>query len=160
MFFSLMMYAAFMMQNPPSLTAIVEDILGLTHDEMFRSVPAQSLKAKSIALTPPSLSPIGKNSLELEKERRYYGYKADIARYFHRRLPGLWAAKTYRTHTSPFTGMALFYALFLFFSVLGIFYQGYFYVYHGFGIIIGNDSLDRAIKVSGVVCIQFCLIDT
>ena len=39
-FFSLMMYAAFMMQNPPSLTAIVEDILGLTHDEMFRSVPA------------------------------------------------------------------------------------------------------------------------
>ena len=94
------------------------------------------------------LSPKGKNALDFEKERRYYGYKASIARFFHYRYPGLWAAKTYRTHTSPFTGMALFYFLFLFFSILGIFYQGYFYVYHGFGIIVGNEILDRAIKVS------------
>ena len=44
--------------------------------------------------------------------------------------------------------MALFFSLFLLFSILGIFYEGYFYVYHGFGIIIGNDTLNRAIKVS------------
>ena len=47
----------------------------------------------------------------------------------------------------------------LLFSILGIIYDGYFYCFHFFHIIIGNDILLRATRVCGhvvEVLFQFC----
>ena len=49
---------------------------------------------------------------------------------------------------SPFSFESLYFSGVLLFSILGIFYHGYFYVYHLFHMIIGNELLLRAMRVS------------
>ena len=48
---------------------------------------------------------------------------------------------------SPFSSNSLYYSAVLMFSILGIFYDGYFYCFHLFHVIIGNETLLRAIRV-------------
>ena len=53
---------------------------------------------------------------------------------------------------SPLAFESIYHMLLLLFSILGIFYDGYFYCFHLFHIVVGNDILHRAIQVfvSGV----------
>jgi hypothetical protein len=49
---------------------------------------------------------------------------------------------------SPLSGVSLYYAAFFVFSALGLCYDGYFYCFHLFHVIIGNEVLLRVLKVS------------
>jgi inositol 1,4,5-triphosphate receptor type 1 len=48
---------------------------------------------------------------------------------------------------SPLSVGSLYYVFVLGLSVLGLFYNGYFYCFHLFHIVVGNDTLNRAIQV-------------
>ena len=103
-FFSFMMYTAFTMQNPPSMTAIIEGILGLSHDDMFRFVISTNLFLVCLKNHHYSLSPYKdkntlewKSPLEIDKDTKIFGFVARFARTCHRIFPNLWKYKNYRT---------------------------------------------------------------
>ena len=51
-----------------------------------------------------------------------------------------------RTKTSPLSIQSLYHIVLLLFSVLGIFYDGYFYSFHLLHVVVGNDILQRVIQ--------------
>eukprot|EP00056_Hartaetosiga_gracilis_P010415 m.153526 g.153526 ORF g.153526 m.153526 type:complete len:2653 (+) comp13309_c1_seq5:67-8025(+) len=51
-----------------------------------------------------------------------------------------------RTMTPIFSGNSLYYILLVVFSVLGIFFNGYFYCFHLLHIVVGNDILLRVLQ--------------
>ena len=57
---------------------------------------------------------------------------------------------------SIFAPYSVYYMALLLFSILGIFYDGYFYCFHLFHIIIGNELLIRACRVRAS-CERFIL---
>jgi inositol 1,4,5-triphosphate receptor type 1 len=51
-----------------------------------------------------------------------------------------------RTKTSPFSTLSLHHIFLVLFSVLGIFFDGYFYCYHLLHVVVGNDLLVRVMS--------------
>lgn len=61
-------------------------------------------------------------------------------------LPFQWKSDVPRTRLSLFSGASVYQIAFLVFSILGLLYDGYFFCFHLFHIVVGNQILIRVLR--------------